>query len=153
MADIFRMVELLKGFLWVRFSFRNWYWILTLKLCIFHFELFFPENASLSCHQWIKSICYMHHKNTIFGIRDKSDDLSLWKGDIFHRCELLWAGSYTIGVVKGLQEGMALIFIGERLEKLWFSLFTIVQIQSILRAENEINDSLFPYRCPSDLVE
>lgn len=63
----------------------------------------------------------MHHTNTVFGIRDKSDDPSLWKGDIFHRCELSWAGSYTPGVVIGLQEGMALILIGERFEKLIFS--------------------------------
>lgn len=39
---------------------------------------------------------------------------------------------------------MALIFMGEKFEKISFSLFTIVQIENILMAEHGINDWLLP---------
>lgn len=63
--------------------------------------------------------------------------------DIFHRCKLLCElVIILLELSRGIQKGMALIFMGERFEKISFSLFTIVHIESILMAEHGINDWL-----------
>lgn len=65
--------------------------------------------------------------------------------DIFHRCKLLCElVIILLELSRGIQKGMALIFMGERFEKISFSLFTIVHIESILMAEHGINDWLLP---------